>query len=82
MLSRTASPSSSKAAPRHVAVRTEEDAGVLRILAAHQPGLGQRVHRDDVRTAPIFDELWQVTETGDGGSQLHVLAPGADVGEL
>src|SRR5699024_3877447 len=39
-------------------------------------------HVDDVRTAPIFDELWQVAETNDGGSSVHLLAPGADIGEL
>ncbi|HVL25011.1 MAG TPA: SMC family ATPase [Thermomicrobiales bacterium] len=39
-------------------------------------------HVDDVRTAPIFDELWQVVEQSDGSSQLQPLPPGADVGEL
>jgi exonuclease SbcC len=39
-------------------------------------------HVDDVRTAPIFDELWQVVETSDGSSQLNVLPAGADIGEL
>jgi exonuclease SbcC len=39
-------------------------------------------HVDDVRTAPIFDELWQVAETSDGSSQLIVLPAGSDIGEL
>lgn len=39
-------------------------------------------HVDDVRTAPIFDELWQVVETSDGSSQLNVLPAGADIGEI
>jgi exonuclease SbcC len=39
-------------------------------------------HVDDVRTAPIFDELWQVIESEEGSSSIHSLAPGADIGEL
>lgn len=39
-------------------------------------------HVDDVRTAPIFDELWQIVEADDGGSNIQNLPPGADIGEL
>ncbi|HEV2074168.1 MAG TPA: SMC family ATPase, partial [Thermomicrobiales bacterium] len=39
-------------------------------------------HVDDVRTAPIFDELWQVIESEEGSSSIHNLAPGADIGDL
>jgi exonuclease SbcC len=39
-------------------------------------------HVEDVRMAPVFDELWQVVEQADGSSQLQPLAPGADIGEL
>jgi DNA repair protein SbcC/Rad50 len=39
-------------------------------------------HVDDVRTAPIFDELWQIVETSEGTSELRRLSPGADIGEL
>jgi DNA repair protein SbcC/Rad50 len=39
-------------------------------------------HVDDVRTSPIFDELWQIVENAEGSSDLQVLNHGADVGEL
>lgn len=39
-------------------------------------------HVDDVRTSPIFDELWQVIENDEGTSALHVLGHGSDIGEL
>ncbi|MEJ7839298.1 MAG: SbcC/MukB-like Walker B domain-containing protein, partial [Thermomicrobiales bacterium] len=39
-------------------------------------------HVDDVRTAPIFDELWMIEEGEDGKSSLSNLAPGTDIGEL
>lgn len=39
-------------------------------------------HVDDVRTAPIFDELWLISESADGSSELQNLTPGADIGEL
>jgi DNA repair exonuclease SbcCD ATPase subunit len=39
-------------------------------------------HVDDVRTAPIFDDLWLISETADGTSELQSLSPGADIGEL
>ncbi|HWV22601.1 MAG TPA: SMC family ATPase [Thermomicrobiales bacterium] len=39
-------------------------------------------HVDDVRTAPIFDELWLISESADGSSELQSLSPGADIGEL
>lgn len=38
-------------------------------------------HVDDVRTSPIFDELWQIDEN-DEGSVLTTLEPGAEIGEL
>lgn len=39
-------------------------------------------HVDDVRTAPIFDELWLIRESADGTSELQSLAPGAEIGEI
>jgi len=39
-------------------------------------------HVDDVRTSPIFDELWQVAENAEGTSELHPLGHGTDIGEL
>lgn len=39
-------------------------------------------HVDDVRTAPVFDEIWHITESEDGVSTLAALPAGADIGEL
>lgn len=39
-------------------------------------------HVDDVRTSPIFDELWQIVENEAGTSELQSLAHGTDIGEL
>jgi exonuclease SbcC len=39
-------------------------------------------HVDDVRTSPIFDELWQITENEEGSSELRPLGHGSDIGEL
>jgi DNA repair protein SbcC/Rad50 len=39
-------------------------------------------HVDDVRTSPIFDELWQVVENTEGTSELQTLGHGTDIGEL
>lgn len=39
-------------------------------------------HVDDVRTSPILDDIWRVTETDDGTSELQPLGVGVDIGEL
>jgi exonuclease SbcC len=39
-------------------------------------------HVDDVRLAPILDELWRVHESDEGKSTIMNLAPGTDIGEL
>ncbi len=39
-------------------------------------------HVDDVRIAPMFDELWRVEETADGESQIHNLLAGTEVDDL
>lgn len=39
-------------------------------------------HVDDVRTSPIFDELWQIVENAEGSSELRPLGHGSDIGEL
>jgi exonuclease SbcC len=39
-------------------------------------------HVDDVRLAPILDELWRVQESEEGKSTIVNLAPGTDIGEL
>lgn len=39
-------------------------------------------HVDDVRTSPIFDELWQIVENDEGSSELRALGHGSDIGEL
>jgi DNA repair exonuclease SbcCD ATPase subunit len=39
-------------------------------------------HVDDVRTAPILDELWLVSENDQGMSSIASLTPGSDIGEL
>ena len=39
-------------------------------------------HVDDVRTAPVLDELWLVKESDAGTSSLESLPMGSDIGEL
>lgn len=39
-------------------------------------------HVDDVRTSPILDDVWRVTETENGTSELQPLGVGVDIGEL
>lgn len=39
-------------------------------------------HVDDVRTSPILDDIWQVSETENGTSELQALGVGVDIGEL
>ena len=39
-------------------------------------------HVDDVRTSPILDDVWRVTETEEGTSELRPLGVGVDIGEL
>lgn len=39
-------------------------------------------HVDDVRTAPMFDELWRIEETSDGESQIHNLLAGTEIDDL
>ena len=39
-------------------------------------------HVDDVRIAPMFDELWRVEETADGESQIHNLLAGTEIDDL
>ena len=39
-------------------------------------------HVDDVRTSAVFDEIWRIEESAAGSSQLRVLTPGEDIGEL
>lgn len=39
-------------------------------------------HVDDVRTSPILDDIWRVTETENGTSELQPLGVGVDIGEL
>lgn len=39
-------------------------------------------HVDDVRTAPMFDELWRVEETADGESQIQNLLAGTEIDDL
>ncbi|MGC4191802.1 MAG: SMC family ATPase [Thermomicrobiales bacterium] len=39
-------------------------------------------HVDDVRSAPLFDELWRIEETEDGVSQIRSLAGNTEVDDL
>lgn len=39
-------------------------------------------HVDDVRIAPMFDELWRVEETAEGESQIHNLLAGTEIDDL
>lgn len=39
-------------------------------------------HVDDVRTSPILDDIWRVSETESGTSELQTLGVGVDIGEL
>jgi len=39
-------------------------------------------HVDDVRTAPMFDELWRVEETADGESHIQNLLAGTEIDDL
>jgi exonuclease SbcC len=39
-------------------------------------------HVDDVRSAPVLDDLWMVRETSPGISAITPLSPGTDIGEL
>ena len=39
-------------------------------------------HVDDVRTSPILDDIWRVTETENGTSELQPLGVGEDIGEI
>ena len=36
-------------------------------------------HVDDVRSSPVFDELWRIEETADGGSRITSLAAGTEI---
>src|SRR5262249_1304315 len=39
-------------------------------------------HVDDVRTAPIFNEIWRVAETGDGASSLENLTETGEIEDV
>jgi DNA repair exonuclease SbcCD ATPase subunit len=39
-------------------------------------------HVDDVRTAPLFDELWRIEESEDGISQIRSLNGRVEVDDL
>jgi len=39
-------------------------------------------HVDDVRIAPMFDELWRVEETAEGESKIHNLLTGTEIDDL